>query len=522
MGQTLLLMCWLAISGTPTAKPVPLPEELLTEYTVAIHRLDLTKVDPADAQATVAYLLLRSFDPSIAKRVEAIPQAIEQFRQAGGREIVLIVDIPPAIAGETHAQRKAVMLILLQGEQASAAEIAGAVHSLFPWLLPSEFDLSKTRRIGSWLVLYETGRTVQARRSTSRGALLREASSAATGAPMSSIIIPNPGSLTEPPEPALVPLMLFMPEVTWAFVLYPEQCLRLPEVLPHIRWMTTEVTFGLPPTVNLTMSVPGEATRTELVAIFKDFGWELKQADKRTTEVPSATDASTPPDGARRHDANLQARIVPSRIVIVGISGVEFSPPERPRYDEHLACGHFREATIRKGQRQYRLSLFSGPKYGVRERQFYTKLCILEEVPASRPAEPIHQEAWDLVDHDIEAISIPFAVGAVRYDPTADEILLVERREMGNHKRILKHMYRVLWRPRQYEGTNDRFSQEAEITRVLQSDNRFSNWDFASAPVAVQVSPPGIRGYTYYATTQPGDGGPATPTTRPGYIRRRN
>jgi hypothetical protein len=54
VAQTFLLMCWLAIAGTPKTETIPLPEELLTDHTVAIHRIDLMKVDPADVQTTLA------------------------------------------------------------------------------------------------------------------------------------------------------------------------------------------------------------------------------------------------------------------------------------------------------------------------------------------------------------------------------------------------------------------------------------------------------------------------------------
>ncbi|MDM8008976.1 MAG: hypothetical protein QUV05_22785 [Phycisphaerae bacterium] len=299
-----------------------------------------------------------------------------------------------------------------------------------------------------------------------------------------------------------------MPEaMLFAFMGYNDQIARFEAAWPRIRWMSTEVTLGLPPTVDLTMSVRGEATRKELVNIFKDFGWELKLAHTRPGTGAVEAVASTLPDEAGQDDAILQAEIVPRRIVIAAIGGAEFIAPNRPRYDECLACGHFREAKIRRGERQYRLSLFSGPRYGVRTPEFYTKLHILAEDAASQPAKPINQGAWELVDHDIDAISMPFAVGAVRYDPSADEIVLLERPEMGNRRQILKHTYRVDWRPQQYEGTNDRFSQEAEITHVFQSDEKLTTWDFVNAPLRIDISPPGIRRRTnyYYSTTQPGE-----------------
>lgn len=507
MAQTFLLMCWLATAGMPTTGTAPLPDELLTERTVAIHRIDLTRIDPADAQTTVAYLLLRKLDSGIAERVEAIPRAIEQFRQAGGREIALIFDVLPAIPGEIQWQGKSVTLIRLQGDRVSETEIAGAVYSLFPWLRPSESQLGKTRRIGSWLVLCEEGSILHTTSPAAPDERLREALSATAGASLSSILVPSPSSTTQPDELLVFePLMLVMPEaMLFAFMGYNDQITRFEAVWPRIRWISTEVTLGLPPTVNLTMSVPGEATRAELVEIFKDFGWELKLAHTRPGAGAVEAIASTLPDEAGQDDGILQARIVPRRIVIAAIGGAEFSAPNRPRYDECLACGHFREVRIHRGEQQYRLSVFSGPKYGVREPQFCSRLRIVEEAATSRPAEPIHNRASRLVDHDIDAISMPYAVGAVRYDPSADEILLLERPEMGNRRQVLKHMYRVDWRPQRYQGTKDRFSQEAEITHVFQSDEKLMTWDFVNAPLRVNPSPPGMRPRIEYVTTQPGE-----------------
>lgn len=511
MAQTILLMCWLTIAGMPTTGTAPLPDELLTEHTVAIHRLDLTNVEPADAQSTVAYLLQRMLDSDTAKRVEAIPKAITQFRQAGGREIVIIGDTLPDVPGEGQGQRAGGMLAVLQQGEGSEEGIADAVHSLSPWLLPSEFEPSRTRRIGSWLVLSETARIAQTKRSASRQALLQEALSVRTGAPISSIVLPNTDPSLKPPDSAsLLPLIHFMPEAILAFIWYPHDRPRPEELWAHIRWMATEATFGTPPTVSLAVSVRDDATREELVGLFKAFGVELKLVKRRPTGAFSTTSASTLPAEASRDDAILQARIAPSPILAPDVGAHWERPwPQRPAYEAHLAYGHFREATIRKGPRQYRLSLYSAPRYDVREPQFYSKLRILEEPTATQPAEPIYREPGQLagVFSDTTVHRVPFAVGTVRYDPAADEILLVERPELGNGRQILRHMYRVIWQTRKYQAPDDRFSQEAETIRVLQSDERLTNWDFANAPLRIDISPPGIRRRTnyYYSTTQPGE-----------------
>ena len=62
-------------------------------------------------------------------------------------------------------------------------------------------------------------------------------------------------------------------------------------------------------------------------------------------------------------------------------------------------------------------------------------------------------------------------VTAVRYDPAADELLLIARNGPDTAMRVLVHKYDVVWKAAAYEGPLNRFTVAAELTETRGPEN---------------------------------------------------